>query len=82
MSETCIEALYIYLCAQSNNDDISSIRGHDNMREYIVVQERVTDWLIGPEIPDTNRVVSCCANKIDLKAILLAQQHQGNDRSV
>jgi hypothetical protein len=64
MLEHCIQTPYIYLSIQSSISDIFSIRGNDNSEDFIVVQERVSDWSIGLKVPDSYRAVRCRGNKM------------------
>jgi hypothetical protein len=53
----CLKTPHIDFFVQSSTGDVLSIGGNGNGQELVIVQEWVTDWLVGLEVPDTNRAI-------------------------
>jgi len=56
--ERCFQAPYIYFCINSSTGNVFSIRKHDHIEEFFVMQEGIPDLLIRLEIPDASGAVS------------------------
>src|ERR1700709_846852 len=60
----CLKTPHIDLVVFSGTGDVSSIRGNGKGQEFVIVQEWAPNLLTRLEVPNTNRAIRRCTDKM------------------
>jgi hypothetical protein len=64
MLQCCFQAPYVDFVIQPSTGETISVREYDESIEFVVMPKRVSNLLVGLEVPNANWVVLWCTDKM------------------